>query len=89
MAGKVDQDIYRYTARRIEDVIIGLSIQYPRYLAFEEEHPNNDARLNDVIRELEQVMADSQDYRNTQEGIHDSYQQIRTDDREKISYLRP
>lgn len=88
MSGKLDQDIYRDTARRIEDVIIGSSNQYPCYLAFEEEHPNNDARLNDAVRELERVLADNMEYRKTLEGIHASYQAIRAEDREKIAYLR-
>lgn len=88
MSGKLDQDIYRDTARRIEDAIIGSSNQYPCYLAFEEEHPNNDARLNDALRELERVLADNTEYRKTLEGIHASYQTIRAEDREKIAYLR-
>lgn len=88
MSGKLDQDIYRDTARRIENVIIGSSNQYPCYLAFEEEHPSNDARLNEALRELERVLADNMEYRQTLEGIHASYQTIRAEDREKISYLR-
>lgn len=88
MSGKLDQDIYRDTARRIEDVIIGSSNQYPCYLAFEEEHPSNDARLNEALRELERVLADNMEYRKTLEGIHASYQTIRAEDRDKIAYLR-
>ena len=88
MSGKLDQDIYRDTARRIENVIIGSSNQYPCYLAFEEEHPSNDARLNEALRELERVLADNMEYRQTLEGIHASYQTIRAEDREKIAYLR-
>ena len=88
MAGKLDQDIYRDTARRIENAIIGSSNQYPCYLAFEEEHPNNDARLNEAIRDLERALAANEAYRKDLDGIHASYQQIRAEDRDKISYLR-
>lgn len=88
MAGKLDQDIYRDTARRIENVIIGSSNQYPCYLAFEEEHPNNDARLNEALRDLERALAANEASRRDLDGIHASYQQIRAEDREKIAYLR-
>lgn len=88
MAGKLDQDIYRDTARRIENAIIGSSNQYPCYLAFELEHPNNDARLNEALRDLERALAANEAYRKDLDGIHASYQQIRAEDREKISYLR-
>lgn len=88
MAGKLDQDIYRDTARRIENAIIGSSNHYPCYLAFEEEHPNNDARLNEALRDLERALAANEASRRDLDGIHASYQQIRAEDREKISFLR-
>ena len=88
MAGNLDQDIYRDTARRIENAVIGSSNQYPCYLAFEEEHPNNDARLNEALRDLERALAANEASRRDLDGIHASYQQIRAEDREKISFLR-
>lgn len=88
MSGKLDQDIYRDTARRIENAVIGSSNQYPCYLAFEEEHPNNDARLSEALRDLERALAANEASRRDLDGIHASYQQIRAEDREKISYLR-
>ena len=92
MAGKQDQDIFRDTARRIEDAIIGSSNQYPCYLAFEEERPNNDERLKDALRDLERALADNDNYRKTLDGIHASYkeelQTIRDEAQAKISFLR-
>ena len=73
MALNAEKDLYRETARLIEDAIIGSSNQYPCYLAFEETHPNNEQQLNDAIRELERAVADNEDYRSALNGIHDSY----------------
>ena len=73
MALNVDKDIYRETARLIENAIIGSSNQYPCYLAFEEQHPNNEQKLNDALRELERVLNDNEDYRQALENIHASY----------------
>ena len=88
MAGKLDQDIYRDTARRIENAVIGSSNQYPCYLSYEEQHPRNDIRLSEALRDLERAIADNNDYRKALDGIHASYQQIRAEDRDKIAYLR-
>ena len=87
-----DQDIMRETARRIEDAIIGSSNQYPCYLAFEENSPQDSQKLNDALRDLERALADNHDYRKALDNIHDSYkaemQQIRDEAQEKITYLR-
>lgn len=92
MAQNVDQDIMRETARRIEDAIIGSSNQYPCYLAFEENVPVSNEKLNDALRELERALDDNEDYRKALDNIHDSYkaemQTIRNEAQEKISDLR-
>lgn len=92
MALNSDQDIMRETARRIEDAIIGSSNQYPCYLAFEENTPQDSKVLNDALRDLERALEDNKDYRKALDNIHDSYkaemQTIRDEAQEKISYLR-
>ena len=92
MAQNIDQDIMRETARRIEDAIIGSSNQYPCYLAFEENVPVSNEKLNDALRELERVLDDNEDYRKALDNIHESYksemQTIRNEAQEKISDLR-
>lgn len=92
MALNSDQDIMRETARRIEDAIIGSSNQYPCYLAFEENVPQDSKVLNDALRDLERALEDNKDYRKALDNIHDSYkaemQTIRDEAQEKISYLR-
>lgn len=84
MAGSVEQDILRDTARRIENVIIGSTSKYPCYLAFEEEHGPD-------LKELERVLSDNQDYKKALDGIHASYQAemqtIRDEAKGKIDYL--
>ena len=90
MALNTDQDIYRDTARRIENVIIGSTSTYPCYLAFEEEH-RPDEKMNDAMRELERALADNQDYRQALDNIHDSYkaemETIRAESQKKIDFL--
>lgn len=97
MAQRCEQDILRDTARRIEDAIIGSSNQYPCYLAFEENLPD-ESKLNDAMRELERALADNQDYREALDKIHDSYkaemqairdetQAIRDEAQRKIEFL--
>jgi len=85
------QDIYRDTARRIENVIIGSTSKYPCYLAFEEENSQDGQRVSDAMRELERALADNQDYRAALDNIHDSYRSemetIRADAQKKIDYL--
>ena len=91
MALNSDQDIMRETARRIEDVIVGSSNQYPCYLAFEETIPQNTQMLNDAMRDLERALNDNKDYRDALDGIHASYnaemQIIRDDAQRKIDFL--
>jgi len=92
MSGKIDQDIYRDTARRIEDVIIGSSNQYPCYLAFEEQVPQENARLTDALRDLERALEDNRDYRKILDSISESHraelQTVRDEAQAKIAYLR-
>lgn len=69
MAQNCEQDIMRETARRIEDVIIGSSNQYPCILAFEENAVNG----AQTLRELEQALAVNRDYKTVLDNIHASY----------------
>lgn len=91
MALNSDQDIMRENARRIEDAIIGSSNQYPCYLAFEENVPKSNEKLNDALRELERALNDNKDYRVALDNIHASYnvemQIIRQEAQKKIDYL--
>lgn len=92
MAQNCEQDIMRETARRIEDVIIGSSNQYPCILASEESIPEDTQRLNTALMELEHALSDNKDYRAVLENIHASYnaemQTIRKEAQEKIDYLK-
>lgn len=92
MALNSDQDIMRETARRIEDAVIGSSNQYPCYLAFEENVPEVNEKLNDALRELERALADNNDYRKALDNIHESYkaemQMIRDEAQAKIAEMR-
>ena len=94
MAMNCENDIMRETARLIEDAIIGSSNQYPCYLAFEEN-----ANMNDAMRELERALADNKDYRAALDKIHESYKaemdiiraesvKERQDAQRKIDYLK-
>lgn len=91
MALNSSQDIMRETARRIEDVIIGSSNQYPCYLAFEESVPNNTEKLNEALKDLERALADNEDYRDALDKIHASYnaemEMIRAEAQRKIDFL--
>mgnify|MGYP003291342545 CR=1 FL=1 len=91
MAQNCEQDILRETARRIEDAIIGSSNQYPCFLAFEEQSPENTQKLNDALRDLEQALAHNNNYRTMLDNIHASYnaemQLIRDDAQRKIEFL--
>lgn len=91
MALNSDQDIMRETARRIEDVVIGSSNQYPCILAYEEEHPKDEQKLNDALRDLERALSDNKDYRAALDNIHASYNAemntIREEARKKIEHL--
>lgn len=92
MSLKYDQDIMRETARLIEDAIIGSSNQYPCYLAFEEDQPDQTQELAATMTDLERALADNKDYRAALDGIHESYraelQKIRDEAQVKIDYLR-
>ena len=92
MAQNCDHDILRETARTIEDAVIGSSNQYPCYLAFEENVPQSNERLDDALRELERVLADNEDYRKAMDNIHTSYnaemQMIRDEAQAKIADMR-
>ena len=92
MAMNCDQDIMRDTARRIETAIIGEGNQYPCYLAFEENTPQDSQKLHDAMMELERALDDNEDYRKALEDIHQSYnaemQMIRDEAQRKIDFLR-
>lgn len=75
MALNCDSDIMRETARLIENAVIGSSNQFPCYLAFEENIPQESQKLSDALRELERVMGDNEEYRRALDGIHDSYKE--------------
>lgn len=91
MAQNSDQDIMRETARRIEDAIIGSSNQYPCYLAFEENAPENTQKLNEALKELDHALKDNKDYREALDNIHASYntemETIRDEAKRKVDYL--
>lgn len=91
MALNADQDIYRDTARRIENAIIGATNQYPCFLAFEEENLPDAQKMNDAMRELERALDDNKDYRAALDNIHASYkaemETIRADAQKKIDFL--
>lgn len=91
MSLKCEQDIMRETARLIENAVIGSSNQYPCYLAYEEQNPNTEQKLNDAMRELERALADNKDYRDALDSIHASYNAematIRGEAQRKTEYL--
>ena len=90
MAQNADQDIMRETARRIEDVIIGSSNQYPCILAYEENAPH-EAKHSETLRELERVLSENEVYKTTLENIHNSYNAemkiLREEEKKKTDYL--
>lgn len=92
MAQNCDHDIMRETARLIEDAIIGSSNQYPCYLAFEENVPAINEKLNDALQDLERALADNEDYKKALDNIHASYnaelQMIRDEAQAKIADMR-
>lgn len=91
MALNTDQDIYRDTARRIENAIIGSTNTYPCYLAFEEENLPDAQKMSDAMRDLERVLNDNEDYRKALDNIHASYNAematIRAEAQKKIDFL--
>jgi len=91
MALNTDQDIYRDTARRIENAIIGSTNTYPCYLAFEEENLPDAQKMSDAMRDLERVLNDNEDYRKALDNIHASYNTematIRAEAQKKIDFL--
>lgn len=91
MAQHADQDIMRETARLIEDVIIGSSNQYPCYMAFLEEYPADERKVEEAMLELERALNDNQDYRTALDNIHSSYQAemqtIREENQRKLDHL--
>jgi len=90
MALNADKDIYRDTARRIENAIIGSTSTYPCYLAFEDEH-RPDEKMNDAMRELERALGDNNEYKKVLDDIHVSYKAematIREEAQKKIDFL--
>lgn len=92
MAINCDQDIRRETARLIEDAIIGSSNNYPCILAYEDENPRNEQRLNDTLKELERAIEENKDYKAILDKIHDTHAaelaSIRSEHREHVDRLR-
>lgn len=92
MAMKCDHDIRRETARLIEDAIIGSSNNYPCILAYEDEHPQDDQRLTEALREFEKALENNRDYKGILDNIHIAHhtemQAIREEHREHIERLR-
>ena len=91
MSGKIDQDIYRETARRIEDVILGENGGAACYLAFEEEYLPDNQKLSGALLELERTLKDNDEYRAALDNIHDSYNAemsiVRDEAQRKIQFL--
>ena len=91
MAQTYGQDIMRDNARRIEDVIIGSSNQYPCILAFEESLPENNQKLATALTELERAQNDINEYKAAFAKIHDSHntemQFLRDEAKLKIDHL--
>lgn len=92
MAGRVEQDIMRETARMIEDVIIGSSSQYPCYAAFVEQSQGADGKqLVEAQRDLERALANNKDYQDALDTIHASYTSematIRAEAQLKVDHL--
>jgi chromosome segregation ATPase len=54
--------------------------------------PDNDAKLNEALRDLERVLNDNKDYQRVLDNIHESYksemQMIRAEAETKIDFLR-
>lgn len=57
MAGNLDKDILRYTATAIENATIGSNGQYPCYLAFLDDMPDDTKTVSKLQAELEQLRA--------------------------------
>ena len=91
MSCKADQDIYRDTARRIENVILGENGGAACYLAFEEEHLPKNQQLSTALLELERVLKDNDEYRVALDNIHNSYNAelaiTRDESQRKIQFL--
>ena len=91
MSCKADQDIYRDTARRIENVILGENGGAACYLAFEEEHSPENQKLSSALLELERALKDNDEYRAALDNIHNSYNTelaiIRDESQRKIQFL--
>lgn len=92
MAGSCDKDIYRETARLIENAIIGSSNQYPCYLAFEQLVPQDSEKLADALQELEHALGENEKYQHILDAIHASHREelrtIRDEAQRKIDFLR-
>lgn len=87
MAQKCDKDIYRDTARRIENAILGSCTNSPCYM----ESDENTQKLSDAMLELERTINDNQDYRKALDDIHAFYKHeilnVRNDGQRKIDFL--
>lgn len=92
MALSCDQDIMRDTARRIEEAIMGSSIQFPCYMEFASSVPEASEKLNKALIDLERALNDNEDYRNAMNNVQVTHaaelQAIRDEYNTKIAQLR-
>ena len=66
--------------------------KYPCAIPNVVSNPDNDAKLNDALRDLERALADNKDYRAALDNIHISYKAemdaIRVECQQQIGYFR-
>ena len=92
LTGKVSDPSY-YTLKVLSDFLLGdPNGKYPCAIPNIIAGSDNDAKLNDALRELERALNDNKDYRAALDNIHTSYnaemQTIRLEAQEKIDYLK-
>lgn len=92
LTGKVSDPSY-YTLKVLSDFLLGdPNGKYPCAIPNIITGSDNDAKLNDALRELERALNDNKDYREALDNIHASYnaemQTIRIEAQEKIDYLK-
>lgn len=91
LTGKVSDPSY-YTLKVLNDYLLGdPNGKYPCAIPNVVYSANNDAKLNDALRELERALNDNKDYRNALDNIHASYnaemQTIRAEEQRTIDAL--
>lgn len=92
MALNCDQDIMRDTARRIEQAILGTSIQFPCYMEFANTAPEAGEKLNKALLDLERALNDNEGYRDAMNNVQITHalelQAVRDEDNAKLAELR-